>query len=394
MLTPPSRARLSLLLSSNTVLTNTVVCVVKVSFACLSLLACLSGLLACSSGGPSVNQPSDSSKTTTVETPSSSTVAERGPTSPAELTLKDLDALPRLIGPSNVKRWEPSGVAILGQTLWVVSDRDAWLAEYQLPLKAGANEPISASILKPNVSNRIKFEGLEATADGALLIVEAISRTVWRCVAPKEGCPQLSAVSLDALNPALNKAVPEPYKYIMFESVSRHQETLIVGVRGFQSKKNGLTPWSLLASPAPALIHHAPRGLVVEGRRYGLSGASADDRRGGLWLTWSYEDEDGKTTSAVAGLLTFAPWQVAKKEEMSAPKGGILELGAHRIGPLQFCQTFPLKPEGVTTHDQEVIVVFDEDLDRKGGRSDQFNLRGNEDYAWVGRGVTCRASKE
>jgi hypothetical protein len=99
------------------------------------------------------------------------------------------DLKTRLVGPKGVKRWEPSGVVNAEQSLWVVSDRGGWLARYQLPLRTGSNTPVEAHQLKPELKHRVKWEGLtwernQQNEPTALLLLEAISRSVWRCEHP------------------------------------------------------------------------------------------------------------------------------------------------------------------------------------------------------------------
>ena len=306
----------------------------------------------------------------------------------------------KLLGPKEVERWEPSGVAATNEGLWVVSDREGWMTFYPLPLKKGVNEPSIMHKLKPDLKNRIKWEGLdwaESKADGtsSLLILEAISRSIWQCDQPKDGCPKLTRIDPLPLNNFLNNAVPKTFKYIMFEAVAFFQGPMI-GVRGYQDSKRGLVPWSLLTAFDGKMVLDARSSITVDGKKYGVSGATFDAKREGFWLTWSYEDEGGSTAGSVAGMLSFAPIQMAKKEEEStSPKG--LEFGSNRIdlhtGGLKVCTRFQLKPEGVSVNKKdELFVVFDEDLDRKAGEesdspttasSQRFPLLDNQDYLYT-----------
>jgi hypothetical protein len=223
------------------------------------------------------------------------------------------DLKTRLVGPKGVKRWEPSGVVNAEQSLWVVSDRGGWLARYQLPLRTGSNTPVEAHQLKPELKHRVKWEGLtwernQQNEPTALLLLEAISRSVWRCEHPHQGCPELTKQPLDHLNPRLNQNVPTAFKYIMFEALAYHRE-LLVGVRGYQDQSRGLIPWSLLVSSQAKVKMDARLSFILDQRQYGVSGATYDDQRKGYWLTWSYEDESGSTQDAVGGILSFTPLQ-------------------------------------------------------------------------------------
>ena len=97
-----------------------------------------------------------------------------------------------------------------------------------------------------------------------------------------------------------------------------------------------------------------------------MSGATAG--AGGLWTTWSSEREDSVRSRDLFGLIAHS---TAKGPSWSAPR---------------ICHRFQAKPEGIARWRDQLIVVFDEDLDRKGGMipSDRFPLAANEDYVWSG----------
>lgn len=298
------------------------------------------------------------------------------------LVITELNLKSKLLGAQGVRKWEPSGVAVLGERLWVVSDKEGWLASYDLPLKEGALTPRATHQLTPPLDNRVKWEGLEAHPKGGLVLLEAISRTVWWCHDPEGGCPQLTSLPMKALNPALNQAAPLPFRYLMFEALLVTPHGVWVGTRGLNAlpsgdSKGGLTPWSVwgqvTGEGAPRVVRPHDDAWRFEGRLYGLSGASYDPR-GGAWLTLSYEDEDAEGSSAVSGLLVYAPLPLTPTQ-LSGPAPSA-----------QVCARFSLKPEGVTLDAKgHPIVVFDQDSDRKGGRTkrpQRFALELNEDYVW------------
>ena len=260
-------------------------------------------------------------------------------------------------------------------------------------MKQGDNLPKFAHKLAPDLKTRIKWEGLEweYNKEGqvtALLILEAISRSVWRCQSPREGCPKIARVTPKPVNAMLDKAVPTPFKYIMFEAIAHMAGQTLIGVRGYQDKKTGLTPWSLITNFEGKLLLDAREPLQYEGQKYGVSGATYDPNQKGFWISWSYEQENGSTRNSVKGLLTFSPLQNAKKSKEKTTSQ--LEYGAqslsHTIGQgLQLCARFQMKPEGVSVNAKgEVFVVFDEDLDRKDAETFQetkrFPLKDNQDY--------------
>ena len=388
---------------------------------CTYTLLCFVLFVACGSGQPS-NSQEDPPKTTNTAQETDSTsepqkqveskVAEANKNAPSTIE-KTIPAYTdyKLLGPKDVSRWEPSGVAATDQGIWVVSDREAWITFYEFPLKKGTNEPKLVHQLKPELDNRIKWEGLEwaKTKDGdQLLVLEAISRSVWQCKEPKKGCPNLKKIELQPLNDMLNKVVARSFKYIMFEALAFIDQP-IIGVRGYQDKKKGLVPWPLLASKDGSLILDARSSVNIDGKKYGISGSTYDDNRKGFWFTWTYEDEKGSTKESVAGLLTFAPVQTVKTE---AKERKNLEYGSMRIdlnaNPLKVCKQFQLKPEGVSLNSKgQIFVVFDEDLDRKKGEESEedvpnlnqrFPLLDNQDYLFMGNAEDvhgkCKALKK
>ncbi len=340
-----------------------------------------------------------------------SNVTESKPAKNSMVQVKAADSKIKLIkslktkisGPKQVSRWEPSGIVSSQEGIWVVSDREGWITYYKLPLTKGDNTPHLSHKLSPKLKNRIKWEGLEwerneAGEVTALLLLEAISRTVWRCDAPHEGCPRLDKVTLEPFNTLLNNAVPRPFKYIMFEGLAVHQKDVLIGVRAFQDKELGLKPWSLLANLNGELMLDARSPLTYEGKEYGMSGITFDAEHQGFWMTWSYEDEEGSIQESVKGLLTFAPLKYAKGSKSKTSKskaseqGKNLEFGPKRLDHTlnvgsQICAVFQMKPEGVSVNEKgDLFVVFDEDLDRKDAESHQetkrFPLEDNQDFIY------------
>jgi hypothetical protein len=314
------------------------------------------------------------------------------------LLQSNLNQLPILHAMKGIKRWEPSGAAVIGETLWIISDRGARLARYTLPLQKGKNKVLDAWKLKPDLDHRIKWEGLEADTQGRLWLLEAISRSVWLCDQPRLGCPKLKRVDLGMMNQKMDPIVPKDFKYIMFEAIAIDAQGPLVGVRGFNDKQKGLTPWSLLVRPNSNLLMSQSQGLLWQGKSYGLSGAHFDHTAKGFWITWSYEDESKNTKNSVAGLLSFLPLSKKVSLPQSSSKNN------QKITPslqanlpnfpedLKLCMQFPLKPEGVTRWKDQIIIVFDEDKDRKGGKNhqgDQFALKRSQDYAWSDQVPKC-----
>lgn len=291
------------------------------------------------------------------------------------------DATARIQGAPNVEKWEPSGVALYEGDLWVVSDKDGWLARYTLPLQK-VSQPVQVIQIKLPLDHRLKWEGLEVHPQGGLLMMEAISRSVWWCKDPKANCSELSKISSGAVNDELNTLANRDFYYLMFEALTVIEGQAWVGVRGMNAKasadhEGGLVPWIAWASfngePAlPIVPPNATQSAFLDQKRvYGLSGA-VNDGQGGLWVTLSFEDEEGDSRESVSGILAH----------LQLPLSSVQLTGAQPKAKV--CARFDMKPEGVTlTNEGLPIVVFDVDSDRKGQASHQFNLARTEDYVWV-----------
>ena len=357
-----------------------------------------------------VPTPPQTSELTSEPTPSPPQPAlSPDPKAPPEILLSHVPApissqeiKTRISGPKGVKRWEPSGVVSEGKHLWVVSDREGWLARYQLPLSQGVNHPTSAYQLQPELKHRVKWEGLAWERDQdqeitALLLLEAISRSVWRCPKPDLGCPELTQEPLGHINSRIDQSIPSPFKYVMFEALA-HRAEPIIGVRGYQDRSRGLIPWSVLASSRGQMLMDARASFALDQKHYGMSGATYDAKRRGYWITWSYEDEAGSTQDAVGGILSFAPLHAQPQSALGSTPALRLSMGTHHVSSpghdaFEICARFNLKPEGVTLNAAgDLFIVFDEDLDRKQGDATpqgqterlqrRFALNDNEDFIW------------
>ncbi len=297
------------------------------------------------------------------------------------------EALSVLQAPEGVERWEPSGAVAIGEQLWVVNDKDGHIAAYALPLKPGVNtasaghkidytrmDPVRTALLSGHLSEakakemakRLKFEGAAPSGEKGMLLLEAISRSVWRCPEPEKGCPELRPVDTAAANDAMDKKLPEPVTYLSLEGLAAHGERVWVGSRGFMPKgKDGdaYRPWPVIGTAEGELAWDGSpqtRG----GKAYGLGAMVADE--GGLWLSFSHERETDPRKSGVAGLLARATID---------PATGLP--GA----PTQ-CRDLPGKPEGLARWGEWLIVVFDNDRARKGkGDPTRFQLGHDQDYA-------------
>ncbi len=268
----------------------------------------------------------------------------------------------RIEAPEGVDRWEPSGATVRGDRLWIAHDRDGWLAAYALPLKPGVNRPVAAHAVKVN-PGRIKFEGLAPDGEAGLLILETMQRSVWRCPDPAAGCPDIERVPVTDALANLEAAVPKPVRYITYEAIAHDGDRLWIGSRGYETLDETFHPWAIVADPTGRTAYDG-RPWIVDGRAYGLSDLASDDA--GLWMTWSHESP-GSTTADVAGLIARA------------------ELGDDGMpGRPVLCHRVAGKPEGIARYGDALLVVFDQDGDRKDptdGR--RFPLRQTEDIVQI-----------
>lgn len=278
--------------------------------------------------------------------------------------------------PAKVGRWEPSGAAVRGDLLWVVNDREGYLAAYQLPLTPGVNTVQRAFVVLPH-EGRVKWEAIAPSGDAGLLLLEAISRTVWRCADPADGCAALERVPIDNANAVVDDAVPRPPEYITFEGLAAQGERVLLGVRGYLPEAGGdedFRAWSFVLDPTGRHVYDGA-AWQHEGRAYGISGLALDGTT--LWMTWSYELDSDATIDGVAGLLARAEID----RETGLP------------GTPRLCRALAGKPEGVAVWGSEhLVVVFDNDLRRKDPtREDAFPVAGNQDFATVVRKADCPA---
>lgn len=261
---------------------------------------------------------------------------------PAALPDVPIDAV-RIIAPTGIDRWEPSGGVVRGERLWVVNDRDGWIAAYALPLAPGRNAPVAAHRL-PVQDGPIKFEAAAPAGKAGLFLLETINRTVYRCAEPDAGCPAVQRVELNGAFAALEAAVPAPVKYVTYEALAAEGERLWIGARGYEALDGVFSPWPMVAELGGRLTGDGTP-WVVDGRAYGLSDLARDGA--GFWMTWSHEGE-GDGRDDVAGLLAWAP--LTRDGRPGAPK---------------LCRRLPGKAEGVARHGDTLLVIFDEDRDRK-----------------------------
>lgn len=249
----------------------------------------------------------------------------------------------RIAAPDGVDRWEPSGGAIIGDRLWVANDRGGWLAAYALPLEPGRNTPVVAHAIAAN-EGRIKFEGLAPVGDGGLLLLETMKRSVWRCADPEAGCPDLQRLPMDAALDRLEAAVPKPVRYITYEAIAARGDRIWVGSRGYETLDERFHPWAIVAGPHDRTFYDG-RPWRVGGRAYGLSDMADDGDW--MWMTWSHESP-GSAAADVAGLIARAP--IAADGTLGRPV---------------LCYSVAGKPEGIVHHGDTLLVIFDQDGDRK-----------------------------
>lgn len=278
-----------------------------------------------------------------------------------------------LEAPPGVDRWEPSGGVVRKDQLWVVNDRDGWIAAYAIPLAAGVNRPTVAHALRVR-EGLMKWEGVAADGADGVLLLEAMDQRLWRCADPQRGCPGLVEVPHEAARQAIFDATP-PFEYVTLEGLAAEGERRLVGVRGYTPKgkrSKDFRAFSRVLTP-DGRATYGGRAAVHDGRRYGLSGMALDGDI--VWMTWSYEDSKDDSRAGVAGLLARA------------------ELGEDGLpGVPRLCRAVEGKPEGVASWGDYVFVVFDNDKARKRPVDPAaFDLEQNQDLAWVWPKSGCPA---
>lgn len=285
----------------------------------------------------------------------------------------------RLLAPPGADRFEPSGAAAHEGTLWVVSDKDGWIASYALPLRPGAN-PATAGFQTPRLSPSLgtKLEAIAVTPDGVGLLLETFDRKVWRC--PKlttQGCAAPEPVDVEKAVAAIVERVPGPWRWISFESLASRGEVLWLGVRSYRNEGpvEVDVPWSQVVDQAGRVWTAAEETWTRDGLDYSLSDLVIDGET--FWMTASFEASDGAREahaprSGVAGLLLRA----AVDPETGLP------------GPARVCARLTGKPEGVAVWGPWVVLVFDQDGRRK-GTVDGFPLEQTEDYAAIYAKESC-----
>lgn len=263
--------------------------------------------------------------------------------------------------------WEPSAAEVVGGRLWVADDKHGQIVPFKLPLQA-VNDPDGPAIELPTQAK--KLEALAATADGKGLIAwEVIGGQVVRCPTP-EGCNTgpVSTPAVKAAARGLAEGEDRDVEYVNLEGMARRGDRLYFGVRQYRRKAGGVDiPWSVILTDEGLPVGFgAPRPFIdAQGRAYGISSLAVDGDH--LWVVWSFEAE-GAARSDVRGYLTRAPIQ---------PDG--------TLWPLQRCRALPDgKPEGLAVWGEKLVVVFDNDRDRKGPAApEKFRLNPNQDFVEI-----------
>ncbi len=297
--------------------------------------------------------------------------------------------------PKGVDRWEPSGAAVVGDQLWVVNDRGGWIASYALPLKPGLNQPSAAHQIAPErldpirtqmmsrvlapriakiLARRMKWEDLAPDGKGGVLLLEAISRTVWSCPDPNAGCPKLEPVDFSKGNAKLESLLPMPVAYYSLEGLAANGDRILVGTRGLMpenSSDDDFRPWAIVVKPGGEHTYDG-KAWELEGQKFGISSLALEGDT--LWMTWSYEKDEDGTRKGVAGVLAKATLDA---------KSGL-------PGKPTLCAKVEGKPEGLAIHGDSLLVVFDNDKARKKkGDPARFDITPAQDFARVIPKASC-----
>ena len=291
--------------------------------------------------------------------------------------------------PAGVDRWEPSGAAVIGDALWVVNDRGGWIAAYALPLAPGRNAPTAAHQIAPGrldpqrtqamsralapriakiLAKRMKWEDMAPDGKGGLLLLEAISRTVWRCPDPGAGCQEIAPFDVAKATAKLESLLPMPVAYYSLEGLAAGGDSVLLGTRGLMpenAKEDDFVPWAIVVKPGGEHAYDG-KAWALDGHDFGISSMARDGDT--LWMTWSYELDGDGTRSGVAGILAKA---------LIDPKTGL-------PGKPALCAKIDGKPEGLAVYGDNLVVVFDNDRARKKkGDPTRFDITPAQDFARV-----------
>ena len=271
-----------------------------------------------------------------------------------------------LSAPEGVDRWEPSGAAVVGDHLWVATDRMGWLAGYRLPLADGENRPQISVKLIPTKNGEplenVKWEEVTPDLKGGLYLLDSRSRQVWHCADPGNACEQWAPVNVQAQNDDISSELLAVPNYFGMEALGYDGESLWLGSRHVAYTPDELARPFVVISSGKGPIHWTP---FEDGERvYALSGFAFDGNH--LWQTWSYEGE-GDTTDDVSGLLALSDLDTQNQP-----------------GLPRLCRTFKGKPEGVAVYGSKLVIVFDMDKARKNPDGEHnFPIKATEDYATI-----------
>ncbi len=273
-------------------------------------------------------------------------------------------------------RFEPSGAVLLGNTLWVASDKPL-VANHSALASAFYKEVWDRPILTESVPTPLdqgaKGPKLEAGAWDA-----ASQRIIWwsttsqrpiSCDAAMKGC-----VEGDSIKPALHAAAKSEagaeIVYVSVEGLALVEGETWLGTRRYATAA-GATLWPRVLKDDGRVLWEPGSKVEHGGHEFSISDLHLDDKDR-LWMLWSYEAEAAKTRADVGGFIALAT----------------LEDG--RVSSVRRCtEVFEGKPEALVYRQgnkrEELWVLFDNDDDTKdpeGKDPQRFPLRLDQDYLW------------
>ncbi len=256
-----------------------------------------------------------------------------------------------------VDRFEPSGGIVKDDRFYVPTDRGGMVMVYQLPLSIGVNAPIE-TLYTPEELNtkdtKVKFEAVVLGQNNELWALETYRRHVWSLE------PAMAQPIEGSHFELLEESIDHDVSFLGLEAMAYDGQKLWIGTRHYADYVDSpYIPYFVLTDGERTYFNG--QGLVYEDQPYTLSDMTFVEDY--LWQTWSLE-LPGDSKEDVRGLLV--------RSKMS--KDGV-------PGELEICRVFEMgKPEGIAFYNGGFLIVYDNDKDRKGEKSDQFPLTLDEDY--------------
>jgi hypothetical protein len=323
-----------------------------------------------------------------------------------------------LEAPKNIDRWEPSAAVVIGDRLWVANDKPfkdddgtrGVLAAYDLTTlktwnqlraeckknkdlqqgKCDGNKPVKVAYISGG--KKIEAGGLR---EGNGVWWDTIGNKNFVCLGPKQEQCSLNKPSRPS-DEDLRKLVqtkagvpPEDLMYVTVEALAVMGNQNWVGVRKYKIKSSDqVVYWTAIVDHKGDLVWGGGK-LALDGKLFAVSDLFAES--GGLWVTLSHEKlgKDNTKREDVDGRLAWV-----KLTDDGSMHSMRLCMEQNQAGkPLVLAG----KPEGIAVFGEKLVVVYDNDKDRKEGKpkaGNGFPIRTNQDYLELIQKPNCSAGPE